>query len=160
MMERRVRFPLALLALCVAFVFIGCRRASSLPIVDAEIFAPDGRSLGIFSVEVASNDEERSKGLMFRRELAPRNGMLFLFPAERKLSFWMKNTLIPLDMVFISRDWRVVGVVTNAAPLSEEVRGVDGISQYVLEFAGGTAARVGISSGATVKVRGELPMAR
>jgi hypothetical protein len=72
----------------------------------------------------------------------------------------MKNTLIPVDMVFISRDWRVVGVVTNAAPLSEEVRGVDGISQYVLEFAGGTAARVGISSGATVKVRGELPMAR
>ena len=156
----RVRFSSIILAFCVALVILGCRSASSLPTVDTEVFSPDGRSLGVFSVEVAATNEERSKGLMFRRELGARQGMLFLFPKPGRLSFWMKNTLIPLDMIFVSSDWRVVGVVANAVPLTEDPRMVEGESQYVLEFAGGTAAREGIVAGGKVAVKGTLPAAR
>lgn len=160
MIARGFRFSAILLAFCVAVGILGCDPASSLPTVKTEIVSADGRSLGVFSVEVAATDEERAKGLMFRRELGPQRGMLFLFPQERQLSFWMKNTLIPLDIVFVSRDWRVVGVVENATPLSEESRGVPQPSQYVLEFIGGTAARLGIGVGATVAVHGKLPVSR
>jgi uncharacterized membrane protein (UPF0127 family) len=156
----RCRLFSILLALFIAPAIIGCRSASSLPTVDAEFITADGRPLGLFSVEVAASDEERSKGLMFRRELGSMKGMLFVFPSERQLSFWMKNTLIPLDMIFVSRDWRVVGVVANTVPLSEDSRGVETPSQYVFEFAGGTAARLGIGVGSTVNVRGSLPAAR
>lgn len=154
-----LRSFLITLVLCVTSVFIGCRSANSLPVVDTELLSADGRSLGVFSVEVAASDAERAKGLMFRRELGTKKGMLFVFPSERQLSFWMKNTLIPLDMVFVSKDWKVVGVVANATPLSQETRGVEGASQYVLEFVGGTAARIGIAQGASVKVLGSLPAA-
>ncbi len=158
---RRCRSAAFFLALFAAFFIVtGCRSASSLPTVETIIRAADGRELGVFSVEVAATNDERAKGLMFRRDLSPRNGMLFLFPEERRLSFWMKNTLIPLDMIFISRDWKVVGVVENAVPLSEESRGIDAESQYVLEFIGGTAARLGIVPGASVVVRGIVPQAR
>jgi uncharacterized membrane protein (UPF0127 family) len=86
--------------------------------------------------------------------------MLFLFPEQRQLSFWMKNTFIPLDMIFLSREWKVVGIIENATPLSEESRSVNAESQYVLEFIAGTAARFGIKQGATVRVHGALPQAR
>lgn len=155
-----VRGSSIFIALCVALVILGCRSASSLPTVGTELFSPEGRSLGIFSVEVAATNEERSKGLMFRRELGVREGMLFLFPKPGHLSFWMKNTLIPLDIVFVSSDWRVVGVVANAVPLTEDSRMVEGESQYVLEFAGGTAERVGIVAGGKVAVKGTLPAIR
>ncbi len=161
MSNERCRATVFLLALYAAFfVIIGCRPASSLPTVETVIKASDGRELGVFSVEVAATNDERAKGLMFRRELSQKNGMLFVFPEERRLSFWMKNTLIPLDMIFISRDWKVVGIVENAVPLSEESRGIDAESQYVLEFIGGTAARLGIVPGASVVVRGIVPQAR
>lgn len=145
------------LAILVALLFVACKAASSSPVVELTVSSESGKRLEQFTVELASTNEERSKGLMFRRELSPRKGMLFLFPEERKLSFWMKNTLIPLDMVFISKDWRVVGVVENATPLSEEPRGVDQDSQYVLEVAGGTAKRLGIKAGSIVTVAGRLP---
>lgn len=138
------------------FALIACKSASGVPTVDLTLSNSD-KTLETFSVELASNNQERSKGLMFRRELGAKAGMLFLFPEERRLSFWMKNTLIPLDMIFISKDWRVVGVVENAPPLTEEPRGVEALSQYVLEVAGGTCARIGIATGARVNVDGELP---
>lgn len=159
MILRNLRAKVVFLAfLAAVFIFAaGCKSASSLPTVETILTGPDGRELGAFLVEVASTNEERSKGLMFRRELAPNRGMLFLFPQQRRLSFWMKNTLIPLDMLFVSSEWKVVGIIENATPLSEESRSVDAESQYVLEVIGGTAARLGIRKGATVRVRGALP---
>jgi uncharacterized membrane protein (UPF0127 family) len=145
------------LAAVFAVLFVACKAASSSPVVDLTVSSESGKRLEQFTVELASTNEERSKGLMFRRELGAREGMLFLFPEERKLSFWMKNTLIPLDMVFISKDWRVVGVVEYATPLSEEPRGVGQNSQYVLEVAGGTAKRLGMAAGSIVTVAGQLP---
>jgi uncharacterized membrane protein (UPF0127 family) len=96
---------------------------------------------------------------MFRRELPEDRGMVFVFPEQQIQSFWMKNTLIPLDMVFVSQDGTVVGVVENAAPLTEEPRSVGIPSLYVLEFAAGAAKKFGISSGSKVKFLGELPRA-
>jgi hypothetical protein len=102
-------------------------------------------------VEIASKDSERQKGLMFRERLADNEGMLFLFPTERYNSFWMHNTLIPLDMIFIDSDWTVVGIVQNAKPLTDDPRRVDRMSRYVLEVNAGFSARYGLAAGATAK---------
>jgi hypothetical protein len=107
-----------------------------------------------FRVELARTEPEREKGLMFREKLAPDAGMLFLFERPSVQTFWMKNTLIPLDMIFIGSDHAVVGVVANAEPLTLTARTVGEPSQYVLEIGGGLAARVGIRAGDRVEFRG------
>jgi len=95
-------------------------------------------------VEVASTDAQRQMGMMFRETLGEDEGMLFVFPTERVNNFWMRNTLIPLDMLFIDSEWQVVGIVENATPLTDDPRGVGKMSQYVLEVTGGFAARHGL----------------
>ena len=100
-----------------------------------------------FSVEVARNDIDRAQGLMYRRSLAPDRGMLFDFGRTEPLSMWMKNTYIPLDMIFIRPDGTIARVAENAEPLStREISSGEPVSA-VLEVAGGTAARLGIKSG-------------
>ena len=100
-----------------------------------------------FSVEVARNDSDRAQGLMFRRTLAPDRGMLFDFGRTEPLSMWMKNTYIPLDMIFIRPDGTIARVAENAEPLSTRVISSGEPVSAVLEVAGGTAARLGIKSG-------------
>jgi uncharacterized membrane protein (UPF0127 family) len=107
-----------------------------------------------FRVELARTEPEREKGLMYRDRLAADAGMLFLFERASMLTFWMKNTLIPLDMIFIGPDRSIVGVVANAEPLTLMPRGVNEPSQYVLEIGGGLAARLGIRAGERVDFRG------
>jgi uncharacterized protein len=107
-----------------------------------------------FRVEVALTPEEHARGLMYRTHLAADTGMIFVFDEPSVQRFWMKNTLIPLDMVFIGADRHVVGVVQNAAPETETERKVDAPSQYVLEIAGGLAAELGIHPGEAVDFRG------
>lgn len=101
-------------------------------------------------VEVVSTDEDRQRGLMFRQKLDVDAGMLFVWDKPQHLTFWMKNTYIPLDMVFIGADRRIVGVVENAEPMTETSRSVPGDSQYVLEINGGQAARLGLRPGQAV----------
>ena len=108
-----------------------------------------GRTLRI-PVEVARTPEERQKGLMFRRELPAHGGKIFLFDEDEVQSFWMQNTYIPLDMVFINSAMTVVGVVENAEPLTTTPRRVEEPSRYVLEVNGGFARRSGIAKGARV----------
>lgn len=112
---------------------------------------PPGREPVIVEVEVASTPEQTARGLMYRRHLAPDAGMLFLFARPRHLTFWMRNTYIPLDMIFITSDMRVLGVVENATPLTDDVREVDGISQFVLEVNAGFAREHGIVAGTPVR---------
>ncbi len=121
---------------------------STLPkgLVEFEDEAPRAPLLTV-KVEVADTDEERQMGLMFREELGADEGMVFLFPDQRIHNFWMRNTLLPLDMFFIDSDWKVVGVVENAEPLTEISRGVDKPSQYVLEVNAGFARRHGFGAG-------------
>jgi hypothetical protein len=103
-------------------------------------------------VEVARSDPERARGLMYRQSLAPGRGMIFLFEAPQRLTFWMKNTYIPLDMIFISGDKHVVYVEENAEPLTTQARGPDKEdSQYVLEVPGGWARAHGVERGVSVK---------
>jgi uncharacterized membrane protein (UPF0127 family) len=146
-----------LLIAFLTLVVVGCRPASSLPVVDLRFVSAGGTETPKFKMEVVASPEARSKGLMFRRQLDEQGGMLFVFPEQDVHSFWMKNTVLSLDMVFVSADWRVVGILKRVPPMNEEPRRVEQPSQYVLEFQAGTADRIGLVEGATVKVDGVLP---
>jgi uncharacterized protein len=110
-----------------------------------------GRSHAVV-VEVADDDRKREIGLMFRRALDPDRGMLFVFPDEDEHVFWMKNTLVPLDMIFVDGGGRVVGVVTRAEPGSLAPRS-GGRSRYVLEVVAGWAEERGVKPGDRVRFR-------
>ena len=101
-----------------------------------------------FSVAVADDPAERAQGLMFVEELGPREGMLFVYEAERPgIAFWMRNTLIPLDMIFADAEGVVVSVHANAMPLDETPIPAGAPAQFVLEVPGGRAAALGIEAG-------------
>ena len=110
-------------------------------------------------VEVADSPNTRTRGLMWRKSLADGKGMLFIFPEEAVQSFWMRNTLIALDMVFINRAHRVAGIVEHALPQTLDPRTVGRPSVYVLEVPGGYCARMGIRAGVTVTFQGLPPNA-
>ena len=103
-----------------------------------------------FKVEVAADNGSRERGLMNRRYMAPDHGMLFEFPENAPLSFWMKNTYIPLDMIFISPKGVVTNVVAKAEPLSERVIPSGPPCVAVLEVNGGVAASIGLKIGDSV----------
>jgi uncharacterized membrane protein (UPF0127 family) len=105
-------------------------------------------------VEVAATPETRSRGLMWRKELPEGQGMLFIFPDEEVQRFWMRNTLIALDMIFINSAGRVVGIIENAAPRSLVQRFVDEPGRYVLEVPGGWSRKVGLARGGHVRFEG------
>ena len=115
-----------------------------------------GREL-TFQVEVADTPAKRELGLQYRRDLAPDRGMIFLFPSESEHSFWMKNTPIPLDMIFINRDRKIVGIVEQTVPFSTDSRSVPGLSQFVLEINGGLSKRHGIKAGDSVRFQALSP---
>jgi hypothetical protein len=103
-------------------------------------------------VEVARSDPERERGLMYRQKLDAGRGMIFLFEAPQALKFWMKNTYIPLDMIFIGADKHVVYVEENAEPLTLQTRGPEGEdTQFVLEVPGGWSRAHGVERGVAVK---------
>ncbi len=104
-----------------------------------------------FQVEIAANDASRERGLMDRRYMAPDHGMLFEFDRNEPVSFWMKNTYIPLDMIFIAPSGVVTRIVANAEPLSERVIPSGGPCVAVLELNGGTAAAIGLKVGDKVR---------
>jgi len=148
------------LALAVAAVLSACRPAAPPPAGPAAgaapqviVDSPSGRSTRV-AVELARTPDEQARGLMFRERLAPGTGMLFLFPNSEDRTFWMQNTLIPLDLIFIDEAGRVVGIVERAEPLSTALRGVGRPSRYVLEVAGGVAAEHGIRPGDQVRFEG------
>ena len=120
------------------------------------IATKEGREL-TFQVEIADTPAKRELGLQYRRDLASDRGMIFLFPSESTHSFWMKNTPIPLDMIFIGSDRKIVGIVEQAVPFSTDSRSVPGASQFVLEINGGLAKRYGIKAGDFVEFHGLSP---
>jgi len=100
-----------------------------------------------FAVELVDNDADRAKGLMYRKELPEGRGMLFDFKREQEVSFWMQNTYIPLDMIFIRGDGRILRIQENAEPLSTRLIPSGGPVLGVLEVIGGTARKLGIKPG-------------
>jgi uncharacterized membrane protein (UPF0127 family) len=142
--------------LCITWIALaaaggGCSHSSSSRAVSrppAEVvFYPEGGPEVRVLVEVARRESERNRGLMFREHLEPGRGMLFLFERPQQLSFWMRNTYIPLDMIFLGPDRRVVGIVERAEPLTDDPRRIEGDSQFVVEVPGGWAAAHRIAPG-------------
>jgi uncharacterized protein len=107
-----------------------------------------------FRVELAITPEQHARGLMYRQHLDADAGMLFISNDVREQVFWMKNTLIPLDMIFLGADRRIVGIVQNAEPETTSERKVGAPSQYVLEIGGGLSAQLGIRTGQQVEFQG------
>ena len=131
----------ALLALCVVAGY-GARAASVQPL---EIVTRSG--VQVFSVEMATTEDEKEKGLMYRKELADGKGMLFDFSPEQQVSMWMKNTYISLDMIFIRADGRILRIAENTEPFSTRIIPSGGLAKGVLEVIAGTAKKYGIEPG-------------
>ena len=108
-----------------------------------------------FDVEVARTADEQEQGLMFRTSLPAKGGMLFPFPKPKLASFWMKNTLIPLDMIFVRADGSIDRIAENTIPESLEPVVSGGEVAAVLELAGGTSAKLGLDETATVTWKDE-----
>ena len=105
-------------------------------------------------VEVVATDPLIEKGLMYRQHLPPDDGMLFMMGAEDQWRFWMKNTLIPLDILFITRDLTIAGILFDMKPLDRTSKGVGKPSLYVLEVNAGWAKAHGVDAGAKVAFEG------
>ncbi len=103
-------------------------------------------------VEVVSSPAKIPRGLMYRKHLPPDHGMLFVFSTDKVRSFWMKNTLIPLDMLFVRKDGSIAGIERDTTPQSLESRSVGLPTRYVLELNGGWTAKYGVETGATLRI--------
>jgi hypothetical protein len=130
--------------------------SAELPPVERAVvvLSPEGGEPVSVNVEVASSEPVRERGLMHRRELAPDAGMLFVFDRMENQIFWMKNTYVALDMIFIDDAFRVVGVIEDAEPLREDDLEVDADSRYVLEVNAGFARAHGVAPGTAVRIEG------
>ncbi|WP_421594467.1 DUF192 domain-containing protein [Shinella sp. M27] len=131
------------LFLCLSFGALAEEKFDTQPLT---IVTKGGKSHA-FTVELALTPRQREQGLMNRQEMADDKGMLFAFGETRQVFMWMKNTYIPLDMLFIARDGKVRAIKENAEPLSEAIIDSQGPIDYVLELNGGTVKRLGIRAG-------------
>jgi hypothetical protein len=143
---RKLAIPL----ICTAIALLGWLLAAAGPAQAADPHSLEIASkTGVhgFAVELADNDADRGRGLMFRKELAEGRGMLFDFQREQDVSMWMQNTYISLDMLFIRGDGRILRIAENTEPLSTRIISSGGPVRAVLEVIGGTARKLGIAPG-------------
>ena len=135
-----------------------CSHSTNLPkaAVPTVTLAPSGRAPVRVRVEVARTPDQRAHGLMFRERLDADAGMIFLFDNDDDHTFWMKNTPLPLDMIFITSSLAVAGVVESTVPFSTETRSCGQQARFVLEVNAGFAARHGITAGTRVEFDGVL----
>lgn len=143
--SNRTWLSLAVATVAVALLALAPVRAVAADVQPLEIVTKSG--VHVFSVEIAKTDEERATGLMYRKELPEGRGMLFDFTPEQPVSMWMKNTFIPLDMIFIRPDGRILRIAENTVPQSEKIISSGGLAKGVLEVIGGTARKYGIQPG-------------
>jgi hypothetical protein len=133
-----------------AMLLSGCDWIARIP--EVRIIKKDGSMVKV-QVEVAQKPAERNLGLMYRKSLGSNKGMLFIFDEEKKQTFIMKNTYVPLDMIFISKDMRVMGWAENTKPLSQQQYSIDKPSQYVLEVNAFFCRDQGIATGDEVRFK-------
>ncbi len=140
---RVVLFAQVLAACAFLILIAGSARAAELQTL--EIASKTG--VHPFQVELAVTPEETARGLMFRKELPEGRGMLFDFKTDRPVSFWMKDTPLPLDIIFIRGDGRILRIAENTEPFSERLIPSGGPVRGVLEVIAGTARKLGIAPG-------------
>ncbi len=144
----RQRYGFGVLGLLAAvFMAAPAAFAGDIAFGRAEVRIGTAAGVRLFHVELAETPDQRARGLMFRRSLAPDAGMLFLFPERERPTMWMANTWLPLDMLFIAADGRIVHLFPNAVPRSRLTVSSPRPARMVLELAGGTARRLGIAPG-------------
>jgi len=147
---RRAAGRAAVLALPVLLVLLSaCRTSRAAGIV--EVVSDSGKVLPV-AVELAVTPDARQLGLMYRDHLDPGNGMLFIFPTAAPQSFWMKNTRIPLDILFLEDTGKIVRLHARTRPFSESGLPSDAPVRFVLEVPGGWCADNGIQEGDTVRL--------
>lgn len=127
--------------------------AGEAPLKTESLDVVTHRGVRHFTVEIADTEATRERGLMFRKHLTGDQGMLFDFKTPQPVAFWMKNTLIPLDMLFIAPDGRVISIAREARPMSETPIPSGGDVLAVLEISGGRAAQIGVQPGDQVRER-------
>ena len=138
------------IALFLSFIFMAAAWAVEFKTSPEPLVIETGRGPASFVIELATTSKERSQGLMNRETMAADHGMLFDFGQTRAVMMWMKNTILPLDMVFIGPDGKVMGVAADTVPFSESIISSPGPVRYVLEINAGMAAEHGIAAGDTV----------
>jgi len=119
---------------------------SGLRVIPLTVTSTSGKKHS-FRVEVAASPFEQAKGLMYRRSMGPDEGMIFPLDAPRAASFWMRNTVIPLDIIYVGVDGRISNIAANAVPYDESPLRSVGLVKGVLELNGGRAAALGIAAG-------------
>ncbi|MBR0719687.1 DUF192 domain-containing protein [Bradyrhizobium liaoningense] len=138
-----VRGWFAAVLVAAAFAVAGAVQAANFQ--PLEIATKSG--VQVFAVEMATTEEEKQTGLMYRKELADGKGMLFDFSPEQEVTMWMKNTYISLDMIFIRADGRILRIAENTEPMSTKIIPSGGLAKAVLEVPAGTAQKYGIRPG-------------
>jgi uncharacterized protein len=138
-----------LMGILASFTLLaGIALADDAPLMKIEpLTVATSKDAVMFQVEIADTPETQERGLMFRQRLPADHGMLFDFHQPKSVAMWMKNTLIPLDMIFIRADGTIAGIARNTKPQSLDVLGVGEPILAVLEVAGGTSARIGLQPG-------------
>ncbi|PIT01578.1 hypothetical protein TSA1_12975 [Bradyrhizobium nitroreducens] len=131
--------------LVIAGLAVGGMPARAASFQPLEIVTKNG--VQVFSVEMATTEEEKQTGLMYRKELADGKGMLFDFSPEQEVSMWMKNTYVSLDMIFIGANGRILRIAENTEPMSTKIISSRGPARAVLEVVAGTAQKYGIRPG-------------
>ncbi len=114
---------------------------------ELEFTKADGKMISIIDIEIADNDQQRMTGLMYRTSMRENQGMLFIFPYETEQSFWMKNTVLALDMIFVNANNEIVKIHHNTTPFSEESYASGKPAQYVIEVNAGYSNKMGIKEG-------------
>lgn len=146
----RLAYPGIMRILTILAFVLGVALFSAAPVSAAEFQTLEIASRnGVhpFMVEIATTDEERARGLMYRKELAEGQGMLFDFKRDQEVSMWMKNTYVSLDMIFIRADGRIARIAERTEPLSTKIISSGGPVRGVLEVVAGTARKLGIAPG-------------
>jgi uncharacterized protein len=147
----------------VLLMMLGCAKTNTPPAAVSSVPAPASGARVTFPdgfvvrVELATNDETRAQGLMYRDSLPDGTGMLFLFARDDEYPFWMKNTLIPLDMIWVTSDHRIAAVSHDVPPCKADPcpsYPPHAISRYVLEVAGGVAKKHGLKAGDALRIEG------
>ena len=141
----------ALLLFCAFVLQMASMTLAQTPLRNDTLKITTSTGVHTFAIEVAETDEQKQRGLMFRRSLPENGGMLFPYSPPQEITMWMKNTYISLDMVFITPNGIVLRVAQGTEPFSEAIISSEGTAAAVLEVIAGTAQRLGIKPGDKVE---------